>query len=119
MSNIHNKKIIQQKRRSARTRARLFGTTLRPRLSVHKSNTHIYAQLIDDEKGVTVTASSDVMLKISKKKLMERAELVGTDIAEKAKKLNVNHAVFDRGGLLYTGVIKMLADSARKGGLQF
>ncbi|MDP3725904.1 MAG: 50S ribosomal protein L18 [bacterium] len=114
------KNITQRERRSARTRAKLFGTAERPRLSVFKSNSHIYAQLINDEKGVTIVSSSDVSLKTQKKAtLKERAEKVGTDIAEKAKQKKINSAIFDRGCFIYTGVVKALADGARSGGLVF
>lgn len=112
-------KSAQYIRRSARTRAKLFGTAERPRLSVYRSNSHIYAQIINDEDGVTVAASSDIALKIKKNTLTERAVLVGADIAKKAKQKKIIKAVFDRGGFLYTGIIKALADAARKEGLQF
>ena len=123
ISKTHNKKITDnKKRRSARTRARLQGTAERPRLSVFKSNSHIYAQLINDEKGVTVLSSSDISLPHEKKTaltLTERASRVGADIAKKAQQKKINTVIFDRGSFLYTGVVKALADGARNEGLVF
>ena len=117
---VQAKKLIYRTRRSARTRAKLFGTADRPRLSVYKSNKHIYAQLINDEKGETMAASSDAMISAKKKMAMkEMAVAVGADVARKAKQKHVTRVVFDRGGFLYAGVIKALADAARKEGLQF
>lgn len=118
--NTHTKKIIQRERREKRTRAKLLGTAARPRLSVFKSNKYIYAQLINDEKGVTIVSSTDRGLSIKKKTApKDRAAEVGTDVAKKAIKKNITQVVFDRGGFLYTGAIKSLADAARKEGLQF
>lgn len=95
-------------RRHKKIRSTLMGTSERPRLSVFKSNRFIYAQIIDDTKGHTlVQASSD------------DAKVVGVDIAKKAKALKIVKVVFDRGGYLYTGKIKAIADSAREGGLEF
>src|SRR3989344_2540711 len=117
---IHQSKSFHHGRRSARTRAKLFGTALRPRLSVYKSNKHIYAQIINDEKGVTIAASSDAGASLkTKNALTARAVEVGADVAKKAKKKNITRVVYDRGGFSYTGVIKALADAARKEGLQF
>ncbi len=119
-SKINTKKTINRNRRSARTRAKLFGTAERPRLSVFKSNSHIYAQLINDEKGVTIVSSSDTVLQVQKKTtLKERAEKVGADIAEKAKQKKISHVIFDRGSFIYAGVVKALADGARGKGLSF
>ncbi len=119
----HTKKIAGRNRRSARTRAKLQGTSQRPRLSVYKSNKHIYAQIINDEKGITVVASSDFALssrgKGKKVSMRALAAEVGSDVAQKAKKKNIVSVVFDRGRFLYTGVIRDLADAARKEGLQF
>ena len=117
---VQSKKLAYRTRRSARTRAKLFGTAECPRLSVYKSNKHIYAQLINDEKGETIAASSDATISTKKKMAMkERAAAVGADVAHKAKQKHVARVVFDRGGFLYAGVIKALADAARKEGLQF
>lgn len=97
-----------------------FGTEARPRLSVFRSNKEIYAQLIDDNKGVTLAAASsrdkDVDAKGTKS---EVAALVGKAIAEKAKKLGVEAVAFDRGGNLYHGRVKSLAEGAREAGLKF
>lgn len=103
-------------RRHRRIRAKVSGTALRPRLSVFRSNRALSAQLIDDEKAVTLAAASSAKLKGSS---AEKAKAVGKAIAEKAKAKNVTLAVFDRGGYLYAGAIKALADGAREGGLIF
>lgn len=109
----------EQKRkvRHNRVRAKIAGTADRPRLSVFKSNKDIYVQLIDDIKGVTITASNS--LKIKDKNLSEKAQTVGQEIAKLAKDKKISKVVFDRSGYLYTGLIKLLADSAREGGLEF
>lgn len=98
-------------------RATISGTASKPRLSVYRSNMFIYAQLIDDTKGVTLGAASDMLDKKGKK--MERAEKVGQAIAEVAKSKNITQVVFDRNGFKYSGRIKTLADSARAAGLTF
>ena len=116
---IHIQKLSHRKRRAARTRAKLFGTKVCPRLSVFRSNKHIYAQVIDDDAKSTIVSSSDVALKAGKKTLRERASLVGADVAKKAKKQKIDKVVFDRGGFSYTGVVEALASSARKEGLKF
>jgi large subunit ribosomal protein L18 len=95
-------------RRRAKIRARIFGTALRPRLSVFKSNTSVYAQLIDDDKGVTLGAFKGTDPKA-----------VGAGIAKKAGEKNITKVVFDRGGYIYTGKVKTIAESAREGGLEF
>lgn len=105
-------------RRQARIRATLSGTAERPRLSVFKSNTTVYAQLIDDTKGATLASSSSAEIK-SKGKGLERAMQVGKKIAEKATEKKIKKIVFDRGGYIYTGKIKAVADGAREGGLEF
>ena len=105
-------------RRHRRVRVRVAGTGQRPRLSVFRSLHHVYAQLIDDDSGRTVAAASTVQLKSGKKDL-EAAAAVGRAIAEKAKTAGVTAAVFDRGGFLYHGRVKALADAAREAGLEF
>jgi large subunit ribosomal protein L18 len=105
-------------RRHRRVRVRVAGTGQRPRLSVFRSLHHVYAQLIDDETGRTVAAASTAQLKSSKKDL-EAAAAVGRSIAEKARAAGVTAAVFDRGGFLYHGRVKALADAARGAGLEF
>lgn len=118
MINKANKNEIRQKRHR-RVREHVSGTAVRPRLSVYRSTSHIYAQLIDDEKKVTICASSTVAKDIDAKGMTksEAAEAVGKKIAEKAKALGIEKAVFDRGGYLYIGRVKALADGARSGGL--
>jgi large subunit ribosomal protein L18 len=105
-------------RRHRRVRVRLEGTGQRPRLSVFRSLHHVYAQLIDDQTGRTVAAASTLQLG-SGKKDAEAAAAVGRAIAERAKAAGVTAAVFDRGGFLYHGRVKRLADAAREAGLEF
>jgi large subunit ribosomal protein L18 len=113
------KKLIQiRKRRANRTRAKVKGTSARPRLSVFRSNNFIYAQLIDDEAGKTILSISSKGLKSEKGKVA-LAEKVGELLAKKAEEKGVKSAVFDRGRYLYHGRVKALAESARKGGLEF
>lgn len=132
-------------RRKKRTKAKIFGTMTRPRLSVYRSLKHIYAQLIDDEKGKTLIAASDLEFRKSKtfkkktgqksrtqarkKEQAEKTEKmrgktaiayeVGKLIAEKAAKKQIKKVVFDRGSFLYHGRVKALAEGARAGGLEF
>ncbi len=106
----------KRQKRHRRIRAKVAGTASRPRLSVFRSNRSIFAQLIDDEKAVTIASASSVLLKGSS---AEKAKTVGKTIAEKAKAKSIAAAVFDRGGYLYAGAIKALADGAREGGLKF
>ena len=105
--------------RHERVRKKISGTTESPRLCVFRSLKHIYAQLIDDEKQVTLCSSSTVAkdLDVKGKTKVEAAEAVGAAIAEKAKALGIEKAVFDRGGYLYIGRVKALADGARNAGL--
>ena len=109
----------EQKRkvRHNRVRAKIAGTSDRPRLSVFKSNKDIYVQLIDDVAGKTLVAANS--LKITGKTLSQKAQAVGEDIAKKAKDNKISKVVFDRSGYLYAGLIKVLADAARQGGLEF
>jgi len=104
-------------KRHARIRARVIGNAERPRLHVFRSNQFIYASLIDDAKGITLVAISDKEIKTKGK--VKRAEEVGKMIAEKAKSLGIRKVVFDRGGFLYTGRVKALADAARGASLEF
>ena len=108
-----------RKRRHQRVRNKISGTTLVPRLNVFRSNSQIFAQIIDDENGTTLVSSSSVELKIKNGGNVEGAALVGKDIAEKAKKKNIEKVVFDRGGYLYHGRVKALAEAARENGLKF
>ena len=108
-----------RKRRHQRVRNKISGTTAVPRLNVFRSNSQIFAQIIDDENGTTLVSSSSVELKIKNGGNVEGATLVGKDIAEKAKKKNIEKVVFDRGGYLYHGRVKALAEAARENGLEF
>lgn len=107
----------QRDRRRKRIRAKVFGTSERPRLSVFRSNRYISAQLIDDSKGFTLAAATSKGVKGLSSK--ERAAGVGNSIAEQAKKKNISLAVFDRGGYIYTGSVQALAEAARNAGLKF
>jgi large subunit ribosomal protein L18 len=104
--------------RAARTRAKIHGTSDRPRLSVHFSNLHITAQVIDDDKKVTLAYATTVGTKMTGTKT-EKAAKIGEEIAKKAKTAKVKKVVFDRGSKLYAGRMKALADAARKEGLEF
>ena len=108
-----------RQRRHARIRASLSGTKECPRLNVFRSNNGIYAQVIDDESGKTLVSSSSIALKLKNGGNIEAATLVGKDIAEKCKKAKIGKVVFDRGGNLYHGRVKALAESARENGLNF
>lgn len=113
-----NKDTQRQKIRY-RIRKSISGTAERPRLSVFKSNASIYCQLIDDIQGRTLCAASSIDKSIGKGKKSELAKKVGNMIASKAKSINIESVVFDRGGFLYHGRVKALADGAREGGLVF
>lgn len=104
--------------RKARVRTKLKVRSTRPRLSVFVSNSHIYAQIIDDTKGITLVSANDKIAK-SEGKTVESARKVGEMIAKTAKEKNVSQVKFDRGEYKYHGRIKSLAEEARKGGLQF
>ena len=111
-----------RKQRHVRVRKRVFGSAERPRLNVYRSNLHIYAQVIDDAKGHTLAAASslDTSLKDAKNGAnVAGAQAVGRLVAERAKAAGIDKVVFDRGGYLYHGRIKALADAAREGGLEF
>ena len=110
-------KIEKRIKRHTRIRARLSGTAQRPRLSVYRSNTSIYAQIIDDVAGKTLVAASDLAITSGVK--TERAAIVGKTLAEAAVKAGITSVVFDRGGFMYAGRVKSLADAARSGGLSF
>lgn len=112
-------KKINKAVRKVRVRARVNGSSERPRLSVFKSNQHIYAQIINDEVGKTLVAASDYEVKSGKRFFSEKAKEVGAIIAKKAKENKIDKVVFDRGGNKYHGIIKSLADGAREGGLKF
>jgi len=107
--------------RHKRIRKEISGTADRPRLNVFRSNANITAQIIDDEKGVTLVSASTLEkeLKIANGGNVEAAKLIGAEIAKRAKKAKIDKVVFDRGGYLYHGRVKALADAARENGLEF
>jgi large subunit ribosomal protein L18 len=118
MSTIIRKKIRQ--RIHKRIRRKVTGTAERPRLAVHYSNQHIYAQVIDDSAGKTLVSASTMDKNFEKASAnVESSQKVGQLLAERAKGSNISAVVFDRGGHLYHGKVKALADAAREGGLQF
>jgi large subunit ribosomal protein L18 len=106
-------------KRHNRVRARVKGTMERPRLNVFRSLNHIYVQVVDDNQGRTLVAASTLDKEVSDAPKMEQAQAVGKLVAERAKAAGITKVVFDRGGYLYHGRIKALADSAREGGLDF
>jgi len=112
-----NYTIDNRSRRRARIRAKISGTSAMPRLSIFRSNKHLYGQLVDDVKGATLAASSD--MKEKGKTKTERARAAGKALAEAAVAKKITKAVFDRGGFAYTGRVKAFADGAREGGLAF
>lgn len=116
-----NSKLVQRQKIRYRIRKKVSGTATKPRLAVFRSNAEIYAQLIDDEKGLTLAAASSRDKQILAQKItkVEKAKLVGNAIAQKAIALGITACVFDRGGNLYHGRVKSVADGAREGGLQF
>jgi large subunit ribosomal protein L18 len=117
--------ILQRKRNEIRQRVhtrirrRLAGTSERPRLSVYRSLNHIYAQVIDDSKGVTVVSASTQASKSKTGGNVAAAKEIGKLVAERAKEKGIKSVVFDRGGYLYHGRVKALADAAREAGLEF
>jgi large subunit ribosomal protein L18 len=106
-----------RKRIHSRIREKLSGTTERPRLNVYRSLNHIYAQVIDDQKGETIVSASTIKSKTGGN--VAAAKEIGKEVAEKAVAKGVKRVVFDRGGYLYHGRIKALADAAREAGLEF
>ncbi len=116
MAKTNSKSIKRQVRRS-RIRSKVFGTEARPRVAIFKSNQFIYAQIIDDTKGNTLLSASTKDIKKGTKS--EKAKEMGVSLAKLAKDKGVTKVVFDRGGYIYTGVIKSLADALREGGLDF
>ena len=112
---------VMRQARHERVRAKVHGTSAVPRLNVFRSNSNIFAQIIDDEAGVTLVSASslDKDLKLENGSNIEAATKVGEAIAEKAKKAKIKEVVFDRGGYLYHGRVKALAEAARNKGLEF
>ncbi len=112
-------KNIARARRHARVRKNVHGTEAMPRLNVFRSNSEIYAQIIDDETGTTLASSSSIALKIKNGGNIEGAKEVGADIAKKALDKKIKKVVFDRGGYQYHGRVEALANAARENGLEF
>ena len=108
-----------RKRIHSRIRAKLSGTTERPRLNVYRSLNHIYAQVIDDQKGETIVSASSLASKLKTGGNVASAIEIGKEIAERAVAKGIKKVVFDRGGYLYHGRVKALADAAREAGLEF
>jgi large subunit ribosomal protein L18 len=120
----YRKALSRRKRRHVRVRAKVSGTPQRPRLNVFRSSAHIYAQVIDDLAGHTLVAASDLEEEIRQRAgdgatKTVRAKTVGQIIAERAKAAGIEAVVFDRGGFLYHGRVKAVAEGAREGGLVF
>ncbi len=116
---MQDKKLTRRIKIRARIRKALNGTPECPRLSVFRSNKEIYAQVIDDLQGHTIVAASSREKGIAKANKVEQAMMVGKIVAEKAKAAGVEKVIFDRGGFLYHGRVKALADGAREAGLKF
>ncbi len=120
---VKDSRRVVKNRIHTRIRKKISGTQERPRLSIFKSSKNIYAQIIDDTTGVTLTATSTLDAEVKKEVKsggnIEAAQKVGADIAKKAKDKGISKVVYDRGGYLYHGKIKALADAARENGLDF
>lgn len=110
-------KVQARQRRHRRSVGRMHGTAKKPRLVIYRSNTSMYAQLIDDDTGKTLVATSD--MKVKKGNKSERAKEVGTQLAKKAQEAKITTCVFDRNGLKFHGRVKAVAEGAREGGLSF
>jgi large subunit ribosomal protein L18 len=123
MNNELIKRNVRRRRRMLRVRRQVRGTAEKPRLSVFKSNKHIFAQLIDDDQGITIVSAGTVMKELREKKLGKKskdaARQVGSMIADAAKQKNILNAVFDRGFNKYHGLLAEVAKAARETGLQF
>jgi large subunit ribosomal protein L18 len=120
----YRKALSNRKRRHVRVRSKVSGTPMRPRLNVFRSSAHIYAQVIDDLAGHTLAAASDLESEIQARAgdeatKTDKAKAVGQIIAERAKAAGIESVVFDRGGFLYHGRVKAVAEGAREGGLDF
>ena len=117
-----DKNAIRQKRH-LRVRSKISGTAERPRFNVYRSTNNINVQIIDDVKGVTLVSCStldkDMIAKVKGKTKVEASNIVGQAVAQKALKAGITEVVFDRGGYLYTGRVKSVADGAREAGLKF
>ncbi|MEZ4565146.1 MAG: 50S ribosomal protein L18 [Thermomicrobiales bacterium] len=118
------KPLTKRQRRHVRVRAKVSGTQARPRLNVFRSSAHIYAQVIDDDRGHTILAASDLEPEVRERagadaKKSDRARVVGEVIGERARAAGIDAIVFDRGGYLYHGRVKAVAEGARASGLTF
>jgi large subunit ribosomal protein L18 len=113
---------VNFKKRTRRSRVQILKLKKHPRVSVYRSAKHIYAQIIDDEKGITLVSFSDAKLKLAKGKKVNKSEkafMVGKELAGLAVKKKISKVIFDRGGYKYHGRVKSLAEGAREGGLKF
>jgi large subunit ribosomal protein L18 len=117
MSTKSQQKTVSRAKRHNRLRSKITGTAERPRLAVFKSNKFVYAQLIDDQAGRTLLSVDS--RKHADNTRQEQAKEVGTEVAKEAQAKNITTVVFDRGGFRYQGIIAILADAAREGGLKF
>ena len=108
-----------RQRRHARVRNKISGTPECPRLNVFRSSSHIHAQIIDDVNGVTLVSASSVDMKLANGGIVEAAAKVGEEIAKRAQAKKIENVVFDRGGYIYHGRVKALAEAAREAGLKF
>ncbi|MBX3071777.1 MAG: 50S ribosomal protein L18 [Thermomicrobiales bacterium] len=120
----YRKALTRRQRRHVKVRARVSGTAVRPRLCVFRSSAHIYAQVIDDQQGHTLVSASDIEEAVreragDKATKSDRARIVGEVVGERAKEAGIESVVFDRGGFLFHGRVKAVADGAREAGLQF
>jgi len=109
-------KVERRVRRKRGIKKKIYGTAEKPRISIFKSNKHIYVQSIDDDRGHTICSSSDIKIKTNKK--IEGAEKIGENLGGKLLELKINRAVFDRNGYIYHGRVKALADGVRKSGIK-
>ena len=120
---IREDQLLARGRRKARSRGRVHGTAARPRMSVYRTDKHIYAQLVDDDAGVTLAAASTLSPELKARGgyggNADAAKAVGGLVASKAIAANISKVVFDRNGFLYHGRVKALADGAREAGLDF
>ena len=123
MANVHKRNLSPRERRAERIRKKISGTAERPRLSIYKSNQHIYAQVIDDAQGATLafasTLSKELKGQLEELDKSEASKRVGKLVAEKAMAANVKSVVFDRNGFPYHGRLAAVAEGAREAGLEF
>ena len=124
MKHMKKTKLTGREKRARRVRKKIYGTAERPRLSVSRSLKNMYAQLVDDDRGVSILGVSSLCLEIKEKKIEDTGKIgvskaVGKLIAEKAVKKGVTNIVFDRNGYLYHGRVRAVAESARESGLNF